>query len=238
MKKVLFALAALALAASAGTIKVTNNTGGWDIYYAYISPSDSDQWGNDWLGSDVMSSGETWEFPVSNGTWDIRLVDEDGDNYILYNVPVSGTWTWNVTLDDLGEHSYSGGSSASTGSSRTSGSSSSSGSSRTSGSSSSSGSSRTSGTSTGGNAPVTIYNDLGNWTIYYVYCSSSSDSNWGSDRLGSRTISPGDSFTFNVSSGDTYDIYCKDEDGDTYSLYGIWIGNDGFYWSVDLGDID
>ncbi|HOA04736.1 MAG TPA: hypothetical protein PLF04_06020 [Candidatus Fermentibacter daniensis] len=213
MRKVLLALAALALAASAGTIKITNNTGGWDIYYAYISPADSDQWGNDWLGSDIMSDGETWEFPVANGTWDIRLVDEDGDDYILYNVPVSGTWTWNVTLSDLGENYYSSGSSAPTGA-------------------------RTGSTSTGGNAPVTIYNDLGNWTIYYVYCSSSSDSNWGSDRLGSSTISPGQSFTFNVPGGDNYDIYCKDEDGDTYSLYGVWIGNNGFYWSVDLGDID
>lgn len=209
MKKALFALAALALAASAGTIEITNATGSWDIYYAYISPSTSDDWGSDWLGSDIMTVGDTWEFPVTNGSWDIKLVDEDGDEYILYNVPVSGTWSWSVTLDDLGENYYSTAPISGNG-----------------------------GVTTGGSAPVTIYNDLGSWTIYYVYCSSSSSSYWGSDWLGSSVISPGESYTFYVAGGDYYDIYCQDEDGDTYSLYEVWIDGDGFYWSVDLGDID
>ncbi len=212
MKQALFALAVLGMAASAGTIEITNDTGSWDIYYAYISPSTSDEWGSDWLGSEIMSVGETWEFPVTNGTWDIKLVDEDGDEYILYDVPVSGTWSWYVTLDDLGEYYYS--------------------------SSTTVIDDKTGVTTGGGSAPVTIYNDLGSWTIYYAYCNPSSTSDWGSDRLGSSTIVPGDSYTFYVPAGDYYDIYCQDEDGDTYTLWEVWIDASGFYWSVDLGDID
>ncbi len=211
MKKALFALAALSLVASAGTIEITNDTGSWDIYYAYISPSTSDEWGDDWLGSEIMSVGEVWEFPVTNGTWDIKLVDEDGDEYILYNVQVAGTWRWSVTLDDLGENYYSSAVIDDKGGVVTAG---------------------------GGSAPVTVYNDLGSWTIYYIYCSPSASSDWGSDWLGSGVVAPGESFTFYVSGADYYDIYCQDEDGDTYSLYEVWIDSNGFYWSVDLGDID
>ncbi|HRY61820.1 MAG TPA: hypothetical protein P5266_06430, partial [Candidatus Fermentibacter sp.] len=72
----------------------------------------------------------------------------------------------------------------------------------------------------------------------YAYCNPSSTSDWGSDRLGSSTIVPGDSYTFYVPAGDYYDIYCQDEDGDTYTLWEVWIDASGFYWSVDLGDID
>lgn len=208
MKLALFALlAALVLPLSASTVEITNTTGSWDIYYVYISPSTSDSWGSDWLGSDIMSVGDTWEFTVSSGTYDIKLVDEDGDEYILYGVPVSGRFSWSVTLDDLGENWYSTGAVDDK-------------------------------TGLGGSAPITIYNDLGSWTIYYIYCSPSSSSEWGGDWLGSDVVSPGESFTFYVTGNDYYDIQCEDEDGDTYTLYEVWIGGDGFYWSVDLGDID
>lgn len=207
MRKALLALLSLSVvfAASAATIEITNGTGSWDIYYVYISPSTSDSWGDDWLGSDIMSPDETWEFTVSRGDYDIRLIDEDGDEYVLYGVPISGTWSWYVTLDDLGEYDYSGSSYT---------------------------------TSSGSTAPVTINNELGSWTIYYIYCSPSSSDSWGSDWLGSEVLSPGRSFTFYVPSNDYYDIMCEDEDGDTYTLYEVWIDPDGVYWDVDLGDMD
>lgn len=192
--------------AAANTVTITNGTGNYDIYYVYISPSSSSSWGDDWLGSDVMNPGDSWEFNVGNGTYDFKLVDEDGDSYILYNVPVHGDYTWYVTLDDLGEYDYnSSGGHASTG---------------------------------GGNCAVTIYNDLGSWDIYYIYISPSSSSDWGDDWLGSSEIlSPGESKTFYVSRGQ-YDMRCTDEDGDTYTLMNINVGNDGYYWSVDLSDLD
>jgi len=88
-----------------------------------------------------------------------------------------------------------------------------------------------------GDAPVTIYNNLGDWTIWYVYCDPT-NSDWGDDRLGSELLQPGDEYTFYVPAGDTYDIQVEDEDGDTYTLWGVYIGDSGYYWEVTLSDLD
>lgn len=201
----LLVIVGLAVAAAAGTVTITNGTGGYDIYYVYISSSSSSEWGDDWLGSEIMYSGDSWDFDVHNGTYDIKLVDEDGDEYILYNVPINGDYSWYVTLDDLGEYYY--------------------------------GEDTSYVPTNDGECPVTVYNDLGSWDVYYIYCSPSSNSDWGSDWLGSEILAPGESWTFYVSRGQ-YDVRCEDEDGDTYTLMGINIGSDGFYWSVDLNDLD
>ncbi|MBN1435385.1 hypothetical protein JW921_11545, partial [Candidatus Fermentibacterales bacterium] len=198
------AIAGLLIGAFAGTIEITNGTGGWDVWYVYISPASSSSWGDDWLGSEIMYDGETWEFDVTNGIWDVKLIDEDGDEYIRWNVPVHGTYTWYVTLDDLGEYDVGGSSTP---------------------------------VSHGGSAPVTIYNDLGSWTIWYIYVDPS-DAPWGDDRLGSSLLNPGEELTVWVPANDYYDIRCIDEDDDSYTLWEVWIDEDGVYWSVDLGDLD
>lgn len=87
-----------------------------------------------------------------------------------------------------------------------------------------------------GDAPVTIYNDLGDWTIWYVYCDPT-DAPWGDDRLGSELLHPGEEFTFYVPAG-SYDIQVEDEDGDTYTLWGVDIDESGYYWEVTLSDLD
>ena len=199
----LLAIAGLLISAGAGTIEITNGTDGWDVWYVYISPSSSSSWGDDWLGSEIMYDGETWEFDVTDGVYDIRLIDEDGDEYIRWNVPVHGTYYWYCTLDDLGEYDV-GGSSAPV---------------------------------SGGSAPVTIYNDLGSWTIWYIYVDPS-DSPWGEDRLGSELLYPGEELTVWVRPNDYYDLRCIDEDDDSYTLWQVWVDEDGVYWDVDLGDLD
>ena len=90
MRKVLFVLAALGLmtAGTAGTIEIINDTGGWDIWYIYISPTTSDSWGDDWLGSEILYSGEYIIFDVPDGDYDIKLIDEDDDEYIRYGVGI------------------------------------------------------------------------------------------------------------------------------------------------------
>ena len=211
MKNAVLLLTAIGLLASvsAGTIEITNDTGGWDIYFIYISLDTDDSWGSDWLGDDeILYSGNSVSFNLPNDVYDIKLVDEDEDEYIRYGVSINGHYSWNVTLDDLGEFNVSGGSSHST-------------------------------TDTVyGNAPVTIYNDTGGYDIYYIRCNPSSYSNWGDDRLGSEILYSGDEFTFRVDGGDYYDIQCEDEDGDTYTFLEMWVGNDGLYLPVDLGDLD
>lgn len=113
MKKVILLLAAIGLltSLSAGTVEIINDTGGYDIYYIHISPSSSDSWGSDWLDeSEILSSGNSVSFSVNDNVYDIKLVDEDEDEYIRYGVDLSGYYEWYVTLDDLGEYYVSGGS--------------------------------------------------------------------------------------------------------------------------------
>lgn len=88
-----------------------------------------------------------------------------------------------------------------------------------------------------GDAEVTIYNDLGDWSIWYVYCDPTS-SDWTEDRLGSEVLHPGNEFTFYVPAGDSYDIKVEDEDGDSYTIWGVDIDESGYYWEVTLSDLD
>ncbi len=207
MKRSLFILMLVCVAASfAARLEITNDTGSYTFYYVKISLSSADSWGDDRLGSsETISPGDTRSFRLSNGTYDVKIEDEDGDEYVFWNVDVSGTVSMYVDLDDLGEQNWGSGSSSS---------------------------------SYGGDmAPVTIDNELGSWTIWYVY-GDPSDSPWGDDRLGSELLSPGEAFTFYVPAGDYYDFKCVDEDDDTYTLWEVWVDEDGFYWSVELSDMD
>ncbi len=208
MKKAILLLAAIGLlmSLSAGTVEIINDTGGYDIYYVYISPSYSDSWGDDWLDSDeVLPSGSSVAFSVTNDEYDIRLVDEDDDEYIRYGVTIDGYYEWYVTLDDLGEYYVNG---------------------------------STGGDTVYGNAPITIYNDTGGYDIWYIYVNPSDYSDWGDDRLGSEILNSGYEYTVWVDGDDYYDIQCEDEDGDTYTFWEMWVGSDGIYLTVDLGDLD
>ena len=211
MKKTILLLAAIGLISSisAGTIEIVNDTGGWDIYYIYISETNDDYWGDDWLDeTEILPSGSSVSFSVPNGAYDIKLVDEDEDEYIRYDVDVDGYYSWYATLDDMGENHMSGGGGGAD------------------------------GETVYGNAPVTVYNDTGGYDIWYIRANPSSYSNWGDDRLGSEILYSGDEFTFYVEGEDYYDIMCEDEDGDTYTFWEMWVGDDGLYLPVDLGDLD
>ena len=73
MKSVLVILLALGMMvpAFAGRLQINNNTGGYAIHYVYISPTSSDDWGDDWLGSsELINSGSSRTFNVTNGTYD------------------------------------------------------------------------------------------------------------------------------------------------------------------------
>lgn len=208
MKRTILLLGAIGLLVSAtgGTIEIVNDTGGYDIYWIYISPTYEDSWGDDWLDeTEILPSGSSVAFNVPNDVYDIKLVDEDEDEYIRYGVEVDGYYSWYVTLDDLGSYDmgYYGGDDT-----------------------------------VYGDAPITIYNDTGGYDIYFIYANPSSYTEWGVDRLGSEILYSGDEYTFWVEGGDYYDIQCEDEDGDTYTFWEVWVGDDGLYLPVDLGDLD
>ncbi len=184
-------------------VVIVNDLGGWDIMEILVDPSDS-PWTDNRIDEPLIQ-GERFAITLEEaGTYDIMLIDEDGDSYSKWAVEIGEDgFTWEVTLDDLDwgddyDEPYM---------------------------------------PEEGEAAVTIYNGLGDWTIWYVYCDPS-DGPWGADRLGADLLEPGDEFTFFVPAGNTYDIKVEDVDGDTYTLWGIDIDEEGYYWEVTLSDID
>ena len=206
-KSIIFMMMFMVAAAFAGRINITNDTGSYDFWYVHISPSSSDSWGDDWLGETEV---------IYAG--DSRSFSVSNDTYdVMIEDEDGDTYTfWNVRVNgtvnmvvDLGNLGEQTWSSSGSTSAHTG----------------------------GGMAPITIDNDLGSWTIWYIY-GDPSDSPWGNDRLGSELLHPGETMTFYVPANDYYDFKCEDEDGDTYTLWEVWVDEDGFYWSVDLSDMD
>jgi hypothetical protein len=75
------------------SVRITNNTG-YDVYYIYISPSDNDEWGEDFLEDDILLDGHSvniqLDYPLSMAdTYDFCLEDEDGDTYFKYEVEIA-----------------------------------------------------------------------------------------------------------------------------------------------------
>lgn len=72
-------------------VTVTNDLDN-EIYYLFVSPSDSDAWGADMLDTETtLSAGDTYSFdiPVSSKvTYNLMAVDENNDEY-----------TFDITLD-------------------------------------------------------------------------------------------------------------------------------------------
>jgi hypothetical protein len=189
---------------------ITNDLGGWDVYYVYIDPSDS-PWGDDRLESEILSQDESLIVLVEPGTYDIQLEDEDGDTYTQWGIEIGDDgYEWSVTLDDLDTEDWGGAGTEEVGEGHY---------------------------ETGeGTAPVSIVNDLGDWTIWYAYVDPS-DSAWGDDRLGAHLLEPGEELTVWVDEG-TYDLRVEDEDGDTYTVWGVEVEEGGYEWAVNLDDMD
>ena len=72
-----------------------------DMYHIYISDANSSEWGKDLLGRyDVLESGESVRYTFTrSGNYDIKIVDEDGDTCILWDVFIRGSKVWNITTD-------------------------------------------------------------------------------------------------------------------------------------------
>jgi hypothetical protein len=87
-----------------------------------------------------------------------------------------------------------------------------------------------------GDAVVSITNDLGDWTIWWVYVVPEGEGFWD-DRLETYFLYPGETIHVLVDPG-TYDIQVEDEDGDTYTLWSVDVGADGYDWDVTLDYLD
>jgi len=88
---------------SSGTVNLTikNELALWSIHHVYVSPSGSNQWGNDLLDRGSLSPGRSTTLELSKGTYDIKVVDEDGDEYLKREIKLDRNYTWTVEITDL-----------------------------------------------------------------------------------------------------------------------------------------
>ena len=111
MKKALAALAAVAVAVLAVTVAPTmvladqeanvtvTNQSDWVMHHFYVSATKQDKWGPDQLGDETISKGGSFKLTgIPCGTYDVKLVDEDGDSCIITGQKLcGGDYTWKVT---------------------------------------------------------------------------------------------------------------------------------------------
>lgn len=86
------------------TVKVVNGTS-WTIKEMYMRASGETDWGRELLGDNVVIDAEGGEHTVRQipcGDYDVRLVDEDGDECVIegQNLCDEGL-TWEFTSEDL-----------------------------------------------------------------------------------------------------------------------------------------
>lgn len=78
------------------------NQSAWEIHEVYFSPASKKNWGKDHLDSEVLEKGDSLTLSgIEAGTWDVMIVDEDGDKCVIEDVAISGTDRWVITDKDL-----------------------------------------------------------------------------------------------------------------------------------------
>lgn len=81
------------------SVKIANSSS-WAIHNLFLTPFDATEWGPDQLGADTVKSGEALELKgIDCDTYDIKLVDEQGDTCIVQDIDLclqDASWT----LDD------------------------------------------------------------------------------------------------------------------------------------------
>lgn len=80
------------------TLEISNESG-IDVWYVYISPADADEWGDDWLGDDVIDDGETYTIEsIPEGVYDVKAEDENHEEIaVVWEADVEGNLTWDIT---------------------------------------------------------------------------------------------------------------------------------------------
>lgn len=185
----LFALLALTLAAGAASAQsslVVVNRSDDAVYYFYASSCSSNGWGDDRLGSDVISAGDSYTFDITPGCWDFKVRFADGDELTESRQQVrrGASLTW--TLGD-------GGGAAPARGFRTPG-------------------GRGTGSNTGTSSGSFVVVNRTDQSLMYLYASACSRDDWGDDQLGSDVVGAGDSYTFTITPG-CWDFKARFADG-------------------------
>lgn len=90
--------------ASSDAQVVIQNDSLWEIHNLYISATAESEWGPDQLGEEVIAA-EGGKFTLTGipcGAYDVRLVDEDGDECVVGDVGLcAGKDAWVIQDADL-----------------------------------------------------------------------------------------------------------------------------------------
>jgi len=85
------------------SVKITNDLGAWNIEEIYIDPAEDANWSDNRI-SDAVEPGDDTTISVVAGTYDIMIVDEDGDSYTRWDIEIgSEGYDWAITLSDIDE---------------------------------------------------------------------------------------------------------------------------------------
>lgn len=82
---------------------VITNKSAWAIHEFYLAPHNEREWGPDQLGDKTIANGDTFTLTgVPCASYDVRVVDEDGDECILEDVGLCATKdNWVINDKDL-----------------------------------------------------------------------------------------------------------------------------------------
>jgi len=190
------------------TYTIQNNTS-YAIYQLYFSATSDDEWREDKLGTEVIKAGSEFQITdIGCGEYDLKLVDEDGDECIVNALSICGEdRTWNLTNDVLIDCINQQGPGVEVHSPAVP-------------------AARTPPDL--GQASFTVVNKT-SYTFFELYVSLTEDTHWGEDRLGSEVVMTGSQFTVNGLECAKYDIKIVDEDQDECSRTGIWLCGDAVY---------
>jgi hypothetical protein len=79
------------------------NKSKWAIHEMYFSPTKQTDWGDDQLGKQTINTGESFTLSgVPCDKWDVKVVDEDGDECVVENVGLcADADKWVINDSDL-----------------------------------------------------------------------------------------------------------------------------------------
>jgi hypothetical protein len=84
------------------SIKVVNQSK-WEIHHLFVSPTGEDNWGPDQLRDETIGTGESFTLTnIDCDDYDIKVIDEDGDECVIENVNMCGDHSiWKITDKNL-----------------------------------------------------------------------------------------------------------------------------------------
>jgi hypothetical protein len=93
----------LVLAWAGGAIVKMTNASRWEIHHVFLSASDEQSWGDDQLEDEILAPGDSLTLTgISCDLYDVKIVDEDGDECVIEEVDLCGDHSqWKITDQDL-----------------------------------------------------------------------------------------------------------------------------------------